>query len=208
MIALFLLFTFCIKAQLSISNLSLTDTSQNIFYIGVDNRIRISGERYSPLNQSLSITGGGATIAGLMGNYIIRVQNETDNCQIWIKENAKTVFKQSFFVRKVGDVVVRYGGLKDSTATVNQLLANPFLYIDIPGSYYKHNYLITSFSAIFIFRDLDSMQTLASGNLLTTEQIELIKKLIAGNKILFDQIYAVSPDGQRRKLKPFTLTIQ
>ena len=208
-IVLFLLSAMCIKAQLSISNLSLTDTSQHIFYIGVDNIIKISGKQYNPVKHQTAIIGGGGTLLKKgKGVYIVKVQNETDHCQIWISENKKSVFRQNYIVRKVGDIVVSYGGLKDSTATVSQLLANPFLYIDIPGSFYKHNYSITSFSAIFINRDADSVRASAVGNLLTTEQKELIKKLLPGNKILFDQIYAISPDGRRRKLQPFIITVK
>ena len=208
MILLSLLFSFSLRSQIVITNLSLTDTTQNIFYIGVDNVVKISGKEYKPLNQSVVITGGGATMTGLMGDHIIKVQKETDECSMWIYENRKRIFEKKFICRTIGDVIVRYGGLNDSIATVNQILANPFLFIDIPGSYYKHNYHITSFTAIFISHDLDSLRTFSVGNLLTDDQKELIKKLNSGDKIFFDQIYALSPDDRRRKLKPFIIIVK
>ena len=206
---LFVLSAMCIKAQVSISNLSLTDTSQNIFYIGVENVIKISGKQYDPAIHKLAIMGGGGTLLKKeKGVYIVRVQDETHDCNISIRVNNKGVSKHHFRVRKIGDIVARYGGLKDSTATVNYLLANPFIYVDIPGSYYKHNINITSFSATFIGGDFDSLVTVSTGTRLTTQQIEIIKKLKSGNKIYFNNIYAVGPDSRRRKLSPFTIIIK
>jgi len=119
------------------------------------------------------------------------------------------IFKQNFRCKKINsDITPKYAGIKDSVASVNQLLANPFLYVDLPGCYYKSNFYITSFTATFIGGDLDSLKTYAVGNLLTNEQKELIKKLNTGNKIYFDQIYSLSPDSRRRKLKSFTITIK
>ena len=68
--------------------------------------------------------------------------------------------------------------------------------------------MITNFTAVFISQELDSLNTYAVGNLLTSEQKELIKKLKTGDKTLFDQIYALGPDSRRRKLSPFTITIK
>ena len=201
--------SFFAFSQVNISNYSLTDSSQNIFYVGVDNLIKISGNQYDYLKQSVSIKGGGAKlIPGGIGTFIVKVQTETDDCRIWINENGKVIFKKDFIVRTVRDIVVRYGGLKDSIATINQLLANPFLFIDIPESYYKHNFQVTSFTATFINQGLDSLKTYSVGNLLTTEQKELIKKLKTGDKIFFDQLYALGPDSRKRKLKSFTITIK
>ena len=204
----FLLFSLDSKSQITISNHSLTDTTQNIFYIGIDNLIKISGEQYNISERSMTITGGGATISGVGRTYIIKVQKETDDCRITIYVNRKRIFEKKFICRKIGDIVVKCGGLNDSIATVNQVLANPFLFIDIPGSYYKHNYSIGSFNSVFISHDFDSLRTFSVGNLLSDEQKELTKKLNSGDKIFFDQVYALSPDSIRRKMKSFLITIK
>jgi hypothetical protein len=54
--------SFFAFSQVNIINHSLTDTSQNIFYVGVDNLIKISGKQYDYLKQSVSIKGGGAEL--------------------------------------------------------------------------------------------------------------------------------------------------
>ena len=209
-IVLFLLSATCIKAQLSIFNLSLTDSTQNIFYIGVDNIIKISGKQYDPVKHHTRIIGGGGTLLKkAKGVYIVKVQNETDHCQVWLSENNKSVFKQNYVVRKVGNIVHNYGGSIDSTATIDQLLATPFLFIGIPNSYFKHDFTITSFSAVFMKKDSDSTTTItASGNLITSEQKEIIKKLSPGDSIVFEKIYCVGPDNRRRLRTPIIIKIK
>lgn len=56
---IFLFFTTVSHGQINIINQSLTDSSRNFLYIGVDNRISITG---SADNYSMAISGGGGTI--------------------------------------------------------------------------------------------------------------------------------------------------
>jgi len=215
-ITILLLSSLLIKAQITITNHSLTDTSQNIFYIGVDNLIKISGKQYKPLEQSLVIKGGGASMGGVGGTYIVKVQKETDDCSIWVYENGKSIFKKKFICRKIGDPVVKYGGLNDSImtynksvkASINQLLENSFLYIDFPGSYYKHKYQILSFATLMLSDKTDSLSVSGDGNMLSSKQKEMIKKLQPGDAIVFEDIYCLDPDKRRRKLTPFIIEIK
>ena len=215
-IIILLLISFSADSQITISNHSLTDTTQNIFYIGVDNFIKISGEQYIPAKHSLLIKGGRARISGLNRSYIIKVEEETDSCQMWIGTNKKIIFKKNFICRKIGDPVVKYGGLNDSImtynksvkATIDQLLENSFLYIDFPGSYYKHNYQILSFATLMLSDKTDSLSVSGDGNMLSTKQKEMIKKLQPGDAIVFEDIYCLGPDKRRRKLTPFIIEIK
>jgi hypothetical protein len=63
-------------------------------------------------------------------------------------------------------------------------------------------------TATFISQELDSLKTYSDGNMLSTELKESIKKLRTGDKIFFDQLYALGPDSRRRKLKSFTIIIK
>src|SRR5262245_33603372 len=112
-----------LRSQIVISNLSLTDTTQNFFYIGVENKIHVTGKDYDPVKGKFTVAGGGCYFKYLgKGNYVYICEMETDDCTVRYSENGKLVFKQNFKCRKVGDITARYGGLKDSIATVNQLL--------------------------------------------------------------------------------------
>ena len=206
-----------LKAQVTICNLSLTDTTQNIFYVGVDNLVKISGNQFHYLKQSVAIWGGGAVITPRgPGLYIIKVEKETDSCKMWVGTHKKIIFKKNFICRKIGDFVLRYGGIKDSImtynrpvkATIDQLLVNSFLYIDFPGSYYKHNYQISSFATLMLSDKADSLSIPGDGNMLSSKQKEMIKKLQPGDAIVFENIYCLGSDSRRRKLTPFIIEIK
>lgn len=197
--------------QFTISKLSLTDTTQNIFYIGVDNLIKISGKQYDPTKQHIVIMGGGGTLHKKeTGVYIVRVQEETDNCHIWITENKKPVFKQNYRCRKIeGDPIARLTGVKDSFATIEQIVTSPTVVVEIPGTFYKHQCKVISFALSMdcqIFEDMWHEEI--TGHIIPEGAISRIKKVRKDSGIFFDNIYAVSADGRRRKLKPFRITIK
>ncbi|HEY5774078.1 MAG TPA: GldM family protein, partial [Chitinophagaceae bacterium] len=98
--------------------------------------------------------------------------------------------------------------IKDSAASINEILINPFLHLFRENCFYKKEFTITSFRAMFIGYDSDSLNTYAMGNLLTQEQIDLIKKLRRSDIIYFNEIYAFGPDSRRRKLTPFIIIIE
>ena len=204
-----LLSSLFIKAQITISTLSLTDTSQNIFYVGVDNFIKISGKQFSHLNQSVVITGGGGMmIPKGLGTYIIRVQKETDNCSMWINENGKRIFKKDFKVRNLGfPPQANINGYKDTAIALSQLLADPVLQILIPDCLYQLSFSVSSYKAV-IRHGKESIEMTVSKNKMTGEQLKMLNDLEAGDEIFFHEIIASTGSFQSIKCLPFKITIK
>jgi len=203
----FILFTIIsinVRGQVYIFNQNLTDISINIFYIGVDNRISILWLA----DYKIAISGGGGTIQKTgKDQYVVRVTTPTDNCEIIITNGTKNIFRQSYFVRTIGDPVATLSGIRDTIVSKNRILLNPFLTVVIPNCYYNHNRRVLSFSATFI-NDRDSVPTITNGNLLSQDQLKLVKEANTGSKIYFDNIRAIGPDERARKLFPFWIKIQ
>ncbi len=204
--SLFTILSITGNSQINIINESLTDSSKNIFYIGVDNRVRITG---FPDNCRLAITGGGGTLqtSGNDHQYIVRVSTPIDDCQLILLKGTKNIFRKSYLIRTIGDPVATLSGIKDTTVNRNRILFNPFLSIVIPNCYVQLNYQVISFTATFI-NGSDSILTIANGNLLSKEQVSLVKEVDAVSKIYFDNIRAYRPDGRTRKIPPFWIKIQ
>ena len=200
-----LLFPLFSKAQVNIINRSLTDSSLNIVYIEVDNFLEIKGAKING-DINVSASQGNITKIGIH-NFTLRV-SPGDSIFITVEGKGRQILKKKFKCFELYDPVLRLGGIKDSAASINEILVTPFLRLFREDCFYKKQFMITSFSATFIGYDLDSLNTHATGNLLTQEQVELIKKLRSGDQIFFNGIYAVGPDSRRRKLNPFTLTIR
>ena len=194
-------FTF---SQVNIINRSLTDSSLRIAYIGVDNFLELKGMKISDDVKVISSQGN---VTKTNTNFTLRVPF-CDSIFITVQKKGRQILKEKFKCDQLYDPILQLGAIKDSVASVKEILINPFLRFFRENCFYKKQFMITNFTAVFISQELDSLNTYAVGNLLTSEQKELIKKLKTGDKTLFDQIYALGPDSRRRKLSPFTITIK
>jgi len=205
-------FSSTLRSQIVISNLSLTDTTQNIFYIGVENIIHVTGKGYDPLKGKFAVSGGGCTSKNLgNGNYIYKCEIETDDCTLWYSENGKLVYKQNFRCRKiVTDPVARLAGVRDSLATVEEITSNPFLIVEMPNTLYKHGCRITAFTFTMDGASFEEKNEVDSvvGHIIPAHVINKIKKLRKGYVIAFDQLRCLCNDSRTRKLKPFRITIK
>jgi hypothetical protein len=204
-VSLFTILSATAYGQINIINESLTDDSKNIFYIGVDNRIRIS---VFDDNYSMAITGGGGTIQKTgKGQYVVRVTAVTDLCELFVLKGTRNIFRKPYVVRTINDPVATLSGIRDTTVSRNRILLNPNLSIVIPNCYFRFNYRVVSFSASFI-NDQDSITTFSNGNILSPEQINLVKNAVTGSNIYFDNIRGMGADDRTRKFYPFWIKIQ
>ena len=200
------LFPIFLNAQVNIVNRSLIDSSLNIAYCGVENVIELTGYKGSGKISSLA-TNGTLTELG-QHKYVLKPSKEGD-CLISFHNDRKKIITKTFRCDSLkGELKIRLARVTDTVATIHQILANPFLISEIPGSYYKSPVYITSFVATFIAVNFDSLRTEATEHLLTQEQVNIVKQLHRGDKILFQNIYFFWPDGRRRKYPPFVITIK
>ena len=203
-VTLLLFSPISVFAQINIINRSLTDSSLKIVYAGVDNFLEIKGVKTSD-DVKVSISQG--DVRKIDTTFILRVPG-CESIFITVQKKGRQILKEKFRCDQLYDPVLQLGAIKDSVASISEILINPFLHLFRENCFYKKQFMITSFRATFIGYDLDSVNTKATGNLLTQEQIDHIKKLRRRDKIFFNEIYAFGPDSRRRKLNPFTITIK
>ena len=201
-----LLTPFFVFSQFNVTCLKLTDTTKNIFYIGVDNPIKVSISKNISSYQIEVEGAGGSLIKTGPGEYIVRVSSP-QACLISIKQNGKQVFQKEFKVEMIAGPVATLAGLRDTSVTRNRILLNPFLSVVIPNCYYQHKIQIVSFTATFV-NGTDSIPTGGIGNFLSLEQVSLIKEMNLGGKIYFTNIRATAPDEATRVLQSFWIEIQ
>jgi len=210
-IFIFSILSISLKSQITVANLSLTDTTQNIFYIGVENKVHVTGKGFDPVKGKFAVSGGGCSFKNLgKGNYVYKCEMETDNCTVRYSENGKSIFTQGFRCRKIGDPLARLAGIRDSLATVDEIISNPFLIVEIPNAFYKHGCQVTAFVITMdgaSFEEKNEVDSIA-GYIIPTHVITKIKKLRKGDMIYFDQIRCLCKDSRSRKLKPFGITIK
>lgn len=206
----FLIFLFvfpspALYSQVRIYNSNLTDTSSFVLYEWSENYIVIEPGRVSG-KITLQATRSQVASSGSNEFRLRPYSTGTDTIKIYIDN--KLAATKLFISQTLPDVVAGIGHNADTVLTVGQVLANPFLKTVYRGPLYKSNIVITSFEMSGITKDGDEFLEYAPGNIFTHVQIEILKNLSPGGKILFTGIRAMGPDSRPRLLKPFTLTIR
>jgi hypothetical protein len=194
--------------QARLVNLSLSDSSRKILYIGVENHLKLYGTK-DQTHIIINIYGGG--ILTIKGNneYIVKASATGIN-SIRVLQDGKQILKQEFTVETLAPIEVSVGFIKDSVATVDEILKNPLLRIGFPNNFYRHQYSVVSFVASLAFaanKELD-VEFENIGSQFSGELIEQIKKLREGDYVTIHNIRVTCPGCRTRKLVPIIILVK
>lgn len=196
-----ILFPFKLPAQVNVINRSLTDSSKKIVYTGVDNRLEITGlESFKTI--TITTNRGSLSKSGRL-IYTLRTTSEYSFFITVIKDGL-TVYYEKFNSEELSEPIARIGNIKDTIGTVDDILSNPVLSVDFPGSLYRDTCKVTEFE----FRDDSNDEPLRStDNKLTDEQIKVIKKTKKKEDIIVENISAAC-GGSVIELKALRIKIR
>ncbi len=200
--ALFLLlsgFSFAGSAQVQLYTLSLTDSTKNIFYFGVDNTLKINWKGLHPAAHTVSISDDAVDMNKKNDSiYIVRLRKTGDSiCHIIIRnKKGKTVLKKSYTFRELPWCELTLGGVKSNEKTSrSQVLNNPLLRFDCGSSLYSYNMQVISFTLGIDINDSVFFEP-GTGKRLTNKQMELISKADDNSTLTIDTIRVLRPDGR------------
>ena len=189
-------------------NLSSKNTNNRKLYIGVENFIEVKGMNYAANKTKFSISHG--DVSKVAGNkYLIMVRNEQpDTLTYYENDNLKLV--EVYQVKSIPNLIARLANIEDTFVTINEIISNPFLAAVLPGCDYKHSFQIFSFNAKIINSRTDAVTTFntSNGAFLTKALIQSISSLKSNDKILFESIRVISPDGVNLALSPLSVIIR
>jgi len=180
----------------------------NVLFIGVDNPVTISGSGSVDQIQA-SISGGGGVLGGSGAKRTARVTQETDDCIITVKTPDGKSTPVRFRVRSIPDPTPMIGQYESG---------------DIPASYFKSQAGVRAFVKNFFYEtqfNVTSFRITGDGagfeegideknntGAVWSEARSVINKARPGSYIYIDNIYAVGPDGRRRKLTPLIYNLK
>jgi gliding motility-associated protein GldM len=186
----------------------VSPTKMNVFYIGVDNPVDISVAGV-PANKVFPTINNGA-ISKNGNSWVVRPRSTgkaTVTVTAEIDGKRKTMANMPFRVKDIPNPVAKVGGKKFGPIGKNELLAQSVVFAEIEGFDFDAPFRVTDFvvsATIHGFRQ----DELAHNNKITEAQRTLIRNLSKGDKVYFDDIKAVGPDGRSRELPTLTLKIQ
>jgi len=205
----FFLIPFCLFSQIDIKNHALTVPEKNFLYVGIDNVVEITGIK---IDSTFAMTSNYSRVLPRENNdFIIRISKPGLNDTLKLLKNNDLVFSKVYYSKMVPEITAQLGNIKDTIASIIEILSYPTLEIVIPeGSYIRNMVHVTNFKIQIISNNpqINSEAISCVGNIVPKKQRKIIKRLKAGDKIVFSAIYAQGGGYAARKLKPISITIK
>lgn len=180
----------------------------NVLFIGVDNPVTISGS--GSVDQiKATITGGGGVMSGSGAKRTVRVTQETDECLIRVTTPDGKTTSVNFRVRSIPDPTPMIGASESGDIQSAMFKSQAGVRAYVKNFFYETQFNVTSFritgdAAGFDDGIEDAVNTGAAWN----EARKIITKCRPGSFITIEDIYAVGPDGRRRKLTPLIFNLK
>ena len=192
------------------SNVVVSPTKMNVLYVGVPNPISISVPGVPSEKISASLSGGVLSKSG--NNYLANLLS-VGNSKAYITVVAeidgkkKEMGKMEFRVKTIPDPIAKINNRKSGGIDRNTLLAQMIVIADLENFDFDAPFKVVEFTVSGniggFSRDITS-----NSNKILDSQREIIKGIAKGQKVSFENIKAVGPDGKPRELNPIIFKIQ
>jgi gliding motility-associated protein GldM len=192
------------------SNTSIALDEMNVLYIGYDNKVTVAASGAGDDRVSVSISGGGGSIAKQGGGkYIAKVNAVDDNTVITVSVDGKVLGSQAFRVRTIPDPVATVGGvMSNENMTAGQFKAQTGVGAYIKDFPLKLQYTVVSFTLTADDADGQIDEAPCTGNTWSPKALNMIRNLGPNRTVTVDQIRAMGPDGRVRKIPGLTYYIK
>jgi gliding motility-associated protein GldM len=184
----------------------------NVLYIGVENPMSISVPGVANENINASISGGGGSLSKKGGpSYIAKVsQTGEASINVTATMEGKSVPMGSFKyrVKRVPDPVAKVANTTGGNLAKNILLAQTAVIPVMENFDFELFFKVTSFKLTVIPRGKDLQEFDSNNNLITPAMKTALGNTRPGDKVYFEFIRAVGPDGTTRQLNAVNITIK
>lgn len=200
-------YPFDAEYQVAEASAVISPTKMNVFYLGVDNPVEISVPgvpadkvRASITNGSIPKRGNGfIAVPRQIGNALVTVEAQIDGS--W-----RSMGSMDFRVKRVPDPVAKVAGRKGGAIDKNLLAAQVVVQADMENFDFDLKFQITEFKVSAVQGGFVKDE-MSKSNRITPAQLELIRNLNKGQKVYFEDIKAVGPDGSVRELSTLVYKI-
>ncbi|MCB0395610.1 MAG: gliding motility protein GldM [Flavobacteriales bacterium] len=202
-------FRFNHSYQVAKPSLVVSADKMNVFYIGVDNPVSISVPGLPPDVLQPSLSSGSISKKGK--GYTVRVKSSgTCNVTVFANINGekKNMGRAEFRVKRVPDPVAKIAGKTgDDKIAKNVLSVQPGLAADMENFDFDLKFIVTAFEMVVTGKGIDPIPKKSDSYALTGDMKKMLRGVVKGNKVYFQNIRAKGPDGSTRKLAPIALEI-
>jgi hypothetical protein len=199
----------CVNGQTVADNpkvvTAVAPVKMNVLYIGIENPVNISVSGYTSNEVQVQIDNG--KIEGSSGEYVVKPKTP-GKAMITVSANGKVVKETAFRVKFLPEPVVALNPpagssrlIKGGAITKEALLKAGGIMATVESAEFDVPIKVASFAmgTITTGNNQTTEETSDGGNF-STAQLNIIKSLDKGQKIIIDDIAASGPDGKARKM--------
>jgi len=181
--------------------------NMNVLFIGVDNPVTISGS--GSVDQiKASISGGGGVLNGSGAHRSIRVSQETDDCFISVVTPDGKTTRMQFRVRSIPDPAPLVGTFKSGNIPTAVIKSQVGVRAIVENFYYKTQFNVVSYRMTADGPGFEDIVEVNNTGAEWNEAKGIIAKCKPGCYVTIEDIYAVGPDGRRRRLTPLIFNLK
>ncbi len=191
--------------QVASPTATVSADKMNVFYIGVDNPVTISGPGVQKEKIRAGISAG--SLSGSNGSYIVRV-TDASGPKVFINVSAElkpgSIAKlggKEYRVKSIPDPIAKVGGIATGNLSAGALRVQKGVIADLENFDFDVRYAVTGFNMTVVKQRQDAVRLQSSSAYFTPEMSNALSGVGAKDKVLFDEITARGPDGRNRRLK-------
>lgn len=179
----------------------------NVFYVGIPNPVSVSAPGIPKEKVRLSISGG--SVSGSAGKYNVNV-NTPGTVRVTVSAEVapgkvQTLSSSDFRVKRIPDPKVKFGGKSSGRLSTVAMKSQNKLFPVMDGFDFDARFTINRFSLIIMKPRADAVVIQGSGNTLSGPMQSAMNNIVAGTRVIFDNIIATGPDGMKRELDAVNL---
>jgi len=196
-------FPFNAEYQVAESELIVSPTQMNVFYIGVPNPVEVSVAGVPADKVIASITAGNSIRKIKGSQHVIDVKKPGT---VQVSASAKfddgttrNMGSKEFRVKRVPDPVGKVAGQTGGNIARNLLLTQQGVVADLENFDFNMKFTVVSFVVSGTVQGYEEEAT-SNSNRFTREQLDIIKKVSSGKKVYIERIKVKAPNGEVRDL--------
>ncbi len=187
----------------------VSPTKMNVFFLGVDNPVDISVPGASKSDIIATMTNG--SLRKSRAGWVAKPRSAASDCKVVVsvKKGNETnrVATKDFRVEIVPDPVALVNNQRGGTISKNVLAAQRVVVADLPNFFFDLEFKVTFFNLYTTDKGF-VRQASSNSNVISKEQRTILQGLSSKQKVFFENVKAIGPDGKTRELGTLSFTVK
>lgn len=198
--------------QVAKPSVTIAAEKLNVVYAGIANPLAIAAAGIPQQSLQVRVNGKGS-ISYNGTSYLYKVDASGIGSKVDIvvtgQVDGKTVNlgTQQFRIKRIKDAVAKIAGKSTGSLSAVTLRNQNFIFAVVEDFDFDIKYKITRFSLTVINERRELRAAKAVGADFNADVRAVLAQATAGSKVIFDQIFAIGPDGTERLLNPIIINV-